>query len=72
MPGRGPVAMGKVLVVAGLALAGLGALLLLGVPLGRLPGDLIYRRGNVTLYMPIATSVIVSLALTLLLMWWRR
>jgi hypothetical protein len=64
--------MGKVLVVAGLALAGLGALLLLGVPLGRLPGDLIYRRGNVTLYMPIATSVIVSLALTLLLMWWRR
>ncbi|HJN44234.1 MAG: hypothetical protein CL477_11020 [Acidobacteria bacterium] len=64
--------MGKILVVTGLALAGVGALLMLGLPLGRLPGDIVYRRDNLTVYIPIATSVLASVALTLLLMWWRR
>ncbi len=64
--------MGKILVVAGLVLAGVGVLLMLGAPLGRLPGDIVYRRGNVTLYVPIVTSLLVSVALTVLLMWWRR
>ena len=64
--------MGKFLVVAGLVMAGVGALLMLGVPLGRLPGDIVYRRGNVTLYAPIGTSLVLSVALSLLLMWWRR
>jgi hypothetical protein len=64
--------MGKILLVAGLVLAGVGALLMLGLPLGRLPGDIVYRRDNLTVYVPIATSVLVSVALTLLLMWWRR
>lgn len=67
---QGP--MGKILLVAGLVLAGVGALLMLGLPLGRLPGDIVYRRDNLTVYVPIATSVLVSVALTLLLMWWRR
>ena len=64
--------MGKILVVAGLSIAGVGALVMLGLPLGRLPGDIVYRRGNLTLYVPIATCVLLSLALTLLLRMWRR
>ena len=64
--------MGKILLVAGLMIAGVGALVMLGLPVGRLPGDIVYRRGNLTLYVPIATCVLLSLALTLLLRWWRR
>ena len=45
---------------------------MLGLPLGRLPGDIVYRRGNVTIYMPLATGVLLSVALTLALSWWRR
>ena len=64
--------MGKLLVVVGLCIAGLGVLILLGVPLGRLPGDVVYRRGGVTVYVPIATSVALSLVLTLVVMFFRR
>ena len=64
--------MGKVLVVVGLCIAGLGVLILLGVPLGRLPGDLVYRRGGVTVYVPLATSVVLSVVLTLVVMFVRR
>jgi len=64
--------VGKLLVVVGLAIAGIGALLMLGLPLGRLPGDIVYRRGNVTIYMPLATGVLLSVVLTLALSWWRR
>lgn len=64
--------MGKLLIVAGLILAGLGVLIVLGVPLGRLPGDIVYRRGNTTVYVPIATCVLLSVALTFLMMFFRR
>lgn len=64
--------MGKVLVVVGLCIAGLGVLILLGVPLGRLPGDLVYRRGGATVYLPLATSVVLSVVLTLVMMFVRR
>ena len=64
--------MGKLLVLVGLAIASVCALLMLGLPLGRLPGDIVYRRGNVTIYMPLATGVLLSVALTLALSWWRR
>ena len=64
--------MGKVLVVVGLCIAGLGVLILLGVPLGRFPGDLVYRRGGVTVYVPLATSVVLSVVLTLVVMFVRR
>lgn len=62
--------LGRTLLVLGLALAGLGALLLLAghVPwLGRLPGDLSFERDNVRVYLPLATSLLLSLLLTILL-----
>jgi hypothetical protein len=47
----------------------------LNVPLGRLPGDIVYRGKNSTVYFPLATSVVVSVVLSILL-WvvgrWRR
>jgi hypothetical protein len=67
--------IGKVLLVLGLATAAVGALMLLGgrLPfLGRLPGDLSWRKGNVTVYVPLMTSVLVSLLLTLVLWLVRR
>ena len=64
--------MGKVLVLVGLLIAGVGALVMLGLPVGRLPGDIVFRRGNVTVYLPVATSILLSVVLTLLLMVLRR
>jgi len=64
--------MGKLLVAAGLIIAGIGALVMLGVPLGRLPGDIVVRRGNATFYFPLATSILISVILTLLLAFLRR
>jgi hypothetical protein len=64
--------MGKTLVLVGLGIAALGALVLLGVPFGRLPGDVYIRRGNFSVYVPIATSLVLSLLLTLLLALFRR
>ena len=64
--------MGKTLVVIGLGVAGLGVLIMLGFPIGRLPGDLVFRRGNFSFYLPLATSILVSLLLTLLLSLIRR
>ncbi len=64
--------MGQVLVGVGLVIAAIGALIWLGVPLGRLPGDLVLRRGGFTLYLPITTSILVSAALTVAGMWLRR
>jgi hypothetical protein len=64
--------MGKVLLLVGLVIAGVGLLVMAGLPLGRLPGDIVVRRGHVTLYFPIVTSVVVSVLLTLVLMLLRR
>jgi hypothetical protein len=61
--------IGRILVVLGAILLLLGILLVvLGrIPgVGRLPGDLVVQRGNWTFYFPLATSLIVSLLLTLL------
>jgi hypothetical protein len=63
--------LGKVLMVAGalVFVAGL-AFVLLGrahIPLGRLPGDLVYRGKNTTFYFPLATSILVSVLLSLVL-----
>ena len=44
----------------------------LGLPIGRLPGDFTIRRGNFTFYFPLATSIIASIFLTLLLSLLRR
>ena len=59
--------MGRTLIVLGLVIAGAGLLVSLGVPIGRLPGDFTIRRGNFTFYFPLATSIIASILLTLLL-----
>ena len=64
--------MGKVLLVAGLVIAGIGLLVMSGVPIGRLPGDLTVRRGNFTFYFPIVTSIVLSILLTLLFSFFRR
>jgi hypothetical protein len=64
--------MGRFLIVAGLVIAAIGALISLGLPLGRLPGDVVVRRGNFTFYLPIVTSIVISLLLTLLVSLWRR
>jgi hypothetical protein len=63
--------LGKLLVMIGglVALAGL-VLVLLGktnLPLGRLPGDIYYRGKNATFYFPLATSILLSVALSLVL-----
>jgi hypothetical protein len=57
--------VGKILVLIGLVVTGVGALIMIGLPLGRLPGDLILRRGNLTVYVPIVSSIVLSLIVTL-------
>ena len=64
--------VGKLLVVIGLAIAALGLLVMLGLPFGRLPGDIVVRRGNFSFYFPLATSIILSILLTLILALFRR
>ena len=67
-------ALGRLLLLAGLALAALGLLLIAGgrVGLGRLPGDLVVRGRHVTLFVPLATSLLLSALLTLVLWLLRR
>jgi hypothetical protein len=64
--------VGKLLVVIGLLIAGVGALMLLGLPLFRLPGDFVVRRGPVSFYFPLTSSIILSILLTLLFAFLRR
>ena len=64
--------MGKLLVAAGLIIAAVGLLVMIGLPIGRLPGDITVKRGNVTFYFPLATSIVASIILTLLLSLLRR
>ncbi len=63
--------LGKVLIVAGaLAIVAGLAFVLLGrahVPLGRLPGDIVYRGKNTTFYFPLATSILISVVLSVVL-----
>jgi uncharacterized membrane protein len=70
--GRVLILVGAVLVVAGVVLVGMGRM---NVPLGRLPGDIVYRGKNSTIYFPLATSILVSVVLTMVLYVvgrWRR
>jgi len=64
--------LGKVLVLIGLGIAGVGLLVMLGVPFGRLPGDIVVRRGSFSFYFPLVTSIILSILLTLILALFRR
>ena len=64
--------MGKTLVLLGLGIAAVGLVMMLGVPLGRLPGDFYVRRGSFSFYFPLTTSIVVSILLTLVLAFFRR
>jgi hypothetical protein len=62
--------IGKMLLFFGLILAAIGlTLVLLGrtnLPIGRLPGDIVYRGKNTTFYFPLATSILLSVVLSLI------
>ena len=60
--------MGRTLIVLGLLVAGVGVLISMGLPIGRLPGDFTIRRGNFTFYFPLASSIIASIVFTLVMM----
>jgi hypothetical protein len=64
--------VGRLLVVVGLLVTGIGLLIMLGVPLGRLPGDIVIRRGNSTFYFPWVTCILVSVVLTFIMALFRR
>jgi hypothetical protein len=63
--------LGKALLGLGLLLALIGALVLLaartGLPLGRLPGDISYKGKNFSIYVPLATSILISIVLSVIL-----
>ena len=66
------VVLGGILLVAGVVLVLLGRT---NVPIGRLPGDILYRGKNTTFYFPLATSIVLSVLLSLILYVigrWRR
>lgn len=67
MPG-----IGKFLIVTGLLLAAVGVLVVfadkLPFKIGRLPGDIVYKSKNTTVYFPLATSILLSIILSLI-MW---
>ena len=71
--------LGKVLVELGVFIVVVGIVLMLlgrtNLPLGRLPGDFLYRGKNTTVYFPLATSVVLSVVLSIFLYLvsrWRR
>ena len=66
--------LGKTLLVTAVVLALVGATLLVlsRFGIGRLPGDVLIRGKNVTVYAPIGLMIVVSLVLTLVLNLWRR
>lgn len=66
----------RILIVAGIALVALGVLFVLldklHIPLGRLPGDVVWRGRNTTVYFPVVTCILLSLLGTLLLWLFNR
>ena len=59
------------LVILGVALVVIGGIVMLlgrtGLPLGRLPGDILYRGKNTTFYFPLASSILISVVLSIVL-----
>ena len=62
--------IGRLLVVFGIVLVVVGVVVMLlgrtGLPLGRLPGDILYHGKNTTFYFPLATSILLSVVLSLI------
>lgn len=63
--------IGKMLLGVGLVIVAIGLVLMLlgrtNLPIGRLPGDILYRGKHTTFYFPLATSILVSVVLSLVL-----
>ena len=57
--------MGRLLIIVGVLVAMIGVAVELGLPLGRLPGDVVIRRGNTTVYLPIVTCIVLSVVLSI-------
>jgi hypothetical protein len=66
--------MSKLLIALGLILVAVGLVWMLGerLGLGRLPGDIVIEREGMRIYIPITTSIIISIALSLLLWFFNR
>ena len=67
--------LGKLLIISGIVLVALGLFVTFGsrfLPLGRLPGDIVVRRGNSSFYFPIVTCIIISILLSLILRFFHR
>jgi len=64
--------MARVLIILGLLLVAAGIAMKLGLPLGKLPGDIIIQRGRSTFYFPIVTCIVVSLVLSVVMGLLRR
>jgi hypothetical protein len=61
------VTPGKILIIIGGGILIIGLLVQAGLPLGRLPGDIRISRGNFTLFSPLMTGLLISIALTIIL-----
>ncbi|MGD0598387.1 MAG: DUF2905 domain-containing protein [Terriglobales bacterium] len=65
------VELGRLLLMLGIALVVIGGIVMLlgrtGLPLGRLPGDVLYRGKNTTFYFPLASSILLSVVLSIVL-----
>jgi hypothetical protein len=67
--------LGRFLIVIGVILVIAGAVLLVApkIPwLGKLPGDISFKRGNVSFYFPLGTCILISIILTLILYLFRK
>ena len=64
--------MGKTLIAVGVIIVLAGILIQAGLPLGRLPGDVVIRRGNSTFYFQIVTCLVASIVLSLVFALLRR
>jgi hypothetical protein len=68
--------LGRILLLLGVALVVIGVVVILlgrtGLPLGRLPGDFLYRGKNTTFYFPLASSILISIVLSIILFLIRR
>lgn len=75
MPGWGQE-LAKLLIISGIILVVVGIILLgldkFSLPLGKLPGDIVIKRGNFTFYFPVVTCLILSILLSLIFFIFRR
>lgn len=63
--------VGRIIVLLGISLIVIGGVVMLlgrvGLPLGRLPGDIVYKGKNTIFYFPLATSILLSIVLSIVM-----